>query len=569
MNAKELKDKYIKFFVDKDHKEIPNLSLIPDNDSSTLFISAGMHPLVPYLMGEKHPLGKRLVNVQKCLRTVDFDNVGDTCHHTFFEMLGNWSLNDYFKSDIIAWSYEFLTKVLAFDPHLIHVTVFKDDSESPQIWQCQGLNPTNIHPLGREDNWWERGGMDGPCGPDTEMFIDTRPQDPEVDFLTGVAAGRYIEIWNDVFMDQYTDGKGNYRDLGSKNVDTGMGVERCLAVIDGYDDNYLTSIWLPIIKKIENLSNKKYNDDLKSFRILADHVKASVFVIADGVEPSNKERGYVLRRLIRKALRVAKKLNINSLLEIAQAVIDNQSNYAGDYPELNHPNILNILKAEEDKFQKTLESGLKELKKITDIDGFKAFKIYESFGFPLELIEEELNVKINKDEFDKALKTHQEASKTLKAGEFKSGLENSSEIITKYHTATHILHAALRQIFGDTVSQAGSNITTERLRFDFNFDQKLNPDQLCALETLVNEVIKSNLPIDRQEMSLEDAKKSGALAFFGHKYPDMVSVYTIGDFSKEICTGPHIVNTNELGKFKIQKEESAGSGKRRIYAILI
>lgn len=555
MNARELKEKYIKFFVEKQHIEIPSSPLVPDNDSSTLFISAGMHPLVPYLMGEKHPLGKRLVNVQKCLRTGDIDSVGDTVHHTFFEMLGNWSLNDYFKKETILWSYEFLTKVLNYNPNIINVTVYQDDKESLEIWKSLGISDDRIRILGKADNWWERGGIDGPCGPDTEMFIPDKQ-------------GNLVEIWNDVFMDQYTDGKGNYKDLGYKNVDTGMGVERTLAMLNHLDDNYLTDIWLPIIKKIEALSGKKYNDDLQSFRILADHIKASVFIIADGVLPSNKERGYVLRRLIRKSLRVAKNLNINSLIEIAQSVIDNQDNYAGIYPELNNPNILKILEAEENKFKLTLELGLKELRKTKDIDGFKAFKIYESFGFPLELIEEELGQKINHDEFEKALKDHQEVSKTLKVGEFKSGLENSSEIIIKYHTTTHILHAALRQILGNSVSQAGSNITAERLRFDFNYDQKLNPDQICAIETLVNEVIKSNLPISKEEMSLEDAKKTGALAFFGHKYPEIVSVYTIGDFSKEICTGPHVVNTNSLGIFKIQKEESAGSGKRRIYAIL-
>ncbi len=555
MNARELKEKYIKFFVEKQHVEIPSSPLVPDNDSSTLFISAGMHPLVPYLMGEKHPLGKRLVNVQKCLRTGDIDSVGDTVHHTFFEMLGNWSLNDYFKKETILWSYEFLTKVLNYNPNIINVTVYKDDKESLEIWKNLEISDDRIRILDKSDNWWERGGIDGPCGPDTEMFIPDKQ-------------GNLVEIWNDVFMDQYTDGKGNYKDLGYKNVDTGMGVERTLAMLNHLDDNYLTDIWLPIIKKIEQLSGKKYIDDKKSMRLIADHIKASVFIIADGVEPSNKERGYVLRRLIRKSLRVAKKLNVNSLLEIAQSVIDNQDNYAGIYPELNNPNILKILEAEENKFKLTLELGLKELRKTKDIDGFKAFKIYESFGFPLELIEEELGQKINHDEFEKALKDHQEVSKTLKVGEFKSGLENSSEIIIKYHTTTHILHAALRQILGNSVSQAGSNITAERLRFDFNYDQKLNPDQICAIETLVNEVIKSNLPISKEEMSLEDAKKTGALAFFGHKYPEIVSVYTIGDFSKEICTGPHVVNTNSLGIFKIQKEESAGSGKRRIYAIL-
>jgi len=555
MTARELKEKYIKFFVEKQHVEIPSSPLVPDNDSSTLFISAGMHPLVPYLMGEKHPLGKRLVNVQKCLRTGDIDSVGDAVHHTFFEMLGNWSLNDYFKKEMILWSFEFLTKILKYDPKIINVTVYKDDKESLEIWKNLEISDDRIRILDKSDNWWERGGIDGPCGPDTEMFI------PDKD-------GNLVEIWNDVFKDQYTDGKGNYKDLGYKNVDTGMGVERTLAMLNHLDDNYLTDIWLPIIKKIEALSGKKYNDDKKSMRIIADHIKAAVFIIADGIEPSNKERGYVLRRLIRKSLRVAKKLNINSLLEIAQSVIDNQDNYAGIYPELNNPNILEVIETEENKFKLTLELGLKELKKITNINGFKAFKIYESFGFPLELIEEELNIKIDKEEFEKALKEHQEVSKTLKAGEFKSGLENSSEIITKYHTATHILHAALRQTLGNNVSQAGSNITAERLRFDFNYDQKLNPDQLCAIETLVNQVIKSKLPITKQEMKLEEAKKSGALAFFGHKYPEIVSVYTIGDFSKEICTGPHVVNTNSLGIFKIQKEESAGSGKRRIYAIL-
>ena len=322
MTARELKEKYIKFFVEKQHVEIPSSPLVPDNDSSTLFISAGMHPLVPYLMGEKHPLGKRLVNVQKCLRTGDIDSVGDAVHHTFFEMLGNWSLNDYFKKEMILWSFEFLTKILKYDPKIINVTVYKDDKESLEIWKNLEISDDRIRILDKSDNWWERGGIDGPCGPDTEMFI------PDKD-------GNLVEIWNDVFMDQYTDGKGNYKDLGYKNVDTGMGVERTLAMLNHLDDNYLTDIWLPIIKKIEALSGKKYNDDKKSMRIIADHIKAAVFIIADGIEPSNKERGYVLRRLIRKSLRVAKKLNINSLLEIAQSVIDNQDNYAGIYPELN------------------------------------------------------------------------------------------------------------------------------------------------------------------------------------------------------------------------------------------
>lgn len=560
MNARQLKDKFVKFFIDKGHVEIPSSSLVPENDSSTLFISAGMHPLVPYLMGEKHPLGTRLVNVQKCIRTSDIDQVGNSTHHTFFEMLGNWSLNDYYKKEMIPWSFEFLTKVLNYDPQILNVTVYKDDSESLEIWKSLGVPDNRIRILGKVDNWWERGGVDGPCGPDTEMFI------PDKD-------GNLVEIWNDVFMDQYTDGKGNYRNLDYKNVDTGMGVERTIAMLNHLDDNYLSDIWQPIIKKIEELSGKEYLQtniyDLRSFRIIADHVKASVFIIADGVEPSNKESGYVLRRLLRKSIRLAKNLNIDSLLPIAQAVIDNQDNYAGIYEELNNPNILKVIEAEENKFKKTLELGLKELKKYQKISGFDAFKIYESFGFPLELIEEELGEKINKDEFDQAQKEHQEVSRTLKTGEFKSGLENSSEIITKYHTATHLLHSALRQILGNHVAQSGSNITSERLRFDFTHPEKLTPEEIQKISDLVNQQISQNIPITSENMSFKEAQKSGALAFFGNKYPEIVSVYTCGDFSKEVCTGPHVDKTGVLGEFKIIKEESAGSGKRRIYAILM
>ena len=563
MNARQLKDKFVKFFVDKGHVEIPSSSLVPENDSSTLFISAGMHPLVPYLMGEKHPLGRRLVNVQKCIRTSDIDRVGNSTHHTFFEMLGNWSLNDYYKKEMIPWSFEFLTKVLNYDPQILNVTVYKDDQESLEIWKSLGIPDNRIRILGKVDNWWERGGVDGPCGPDTEMFI------PDKD-------GALVEIWNDVFMDQYTDGKGNYRNLDYKNVDTGMGVERTIAMLNHLDDNYLSDIWQPIIKKIEELSGKKYLRsniyDLRSFRILADHVKASVFIIADGVEPSNKEAGYVLRRLIRKSLRVAKNLNIDSLLPIAQAVIDNQDNYAGIYEELNNPNILKVIEDEENKFKKTLELGLKELKKYQKISGFDAFKIYESFGFPLELIEEELGEKINKDEFDQAQKEHQEVSRTLKTGEFKSGLENSSEIITKYHTTTHLLHATLRQVLGEHVEQSGSNITDKRLRFDFTHPDKLTDSDIVKIEEIINQQINKSLPVTFKTMKFTEAQKLGALAFFGTKYPEMVTVYTVGNpqkpFSREVCTGPHVDNTGSIGKFSIVKEESAGLGKRRLYAQL-
>ena len=604
MKARDLKEKFINFFVSQKHIEIPSASLIPENDPTTLFISAGMHPLVPYLLGQLHPLGKRLTDVQKCIRTGDIDDVGDNRHHTFFEMLGNWSLGDYFKTDMIPWSYKFLTEELKIDPKNLHVTCFEGDENAPKdieshdLWLNQGLSESQIHYLPKKDNWWGPAGAVGPCGPDTEMFIDTNPNGGKIDFAVGCKQGRIIEIWNDVFMQYNKDASGKYLPLTQQNVDTGMGVERTTTILSGLSDNYLTDIWQPIIKKIEELSQQKYEsrpvkgggtDEIgdggfkKSFRIIADHIKASVFIIADGVEPSNKEAGYVLRRLIRRAIRQGKLLGIetNFISQIADAVLDNQDNYAGTYPELdiNRDKIISILDAEENKFRKTLNNGLREINKLIErkksVSGKEAFTLYESFGFPVEMIQEELeknNLSLNLDEFNQAKEEHSKQSQTLSAGKFKSGLADNSEIITKYHTATHLLHASLRKILGDYVQQSGSNITADRLRFDFSHNEKLTNDQLKQVENLVNEQIKLDLPVVVETMPFVEAQTQNAIAFFTGKYPEIVTVYTIGSkenyFSKEVCTGPHVNHLSELGHFEIQKEESAGSGKRRIYAVL-
>ena len=590
MNARDLKAKFVDFFVSRGHTEIPSASLIPENDSSTLFISAGMHPLVPFLLGQPHPLGKRLVNVQKCVRTGDIDEVGDNCHHTFFEMLGNWSLGDYFKSEMIPWSYEFLTQVLKYDPRQIHVTCFAGDADAPRddesaaIWQSVGILKDRINFLPKKDNWWGPAGQTGPCGPDSEMFIDTHPELGPITLTSGDNRGRIVEIGNDVFMQYNKTSDGKYVLLPQKNVDTGYGVERNLAILLGYDDDYLTDIWQPIIKSIETLSSQKYSDNLRPFRIIADHLRAAVFIIADGVEPANKEAGYVLRRLVRRSIRQGKLLGIESNFcsTVANAVLDNQSNYAGIYPELdqNQKKIITILETEENRFRQTLTNGLREIQKLIDkkqnVSGADGFKIFESFGFPIEMIQEELtknNLSIDLDQFEQARQQHIEQSRTLSAGKFKSGLADNSEIITKYHTATHLLHAALRQVLGNHVEQAGSNITVERLRFDFTHSQALTDDQLTKVNDFVNQGISDNLPVTRQEMPFAKAQKLGALAFFGVKYPEIVSVYTVGNpsspLSREVCTGPHVASTGSIGQIKITKQESCGVGKRRIYASIV
>lgn len=585
MNARELKQLFVSFFVSKKHVEIPSASLLPENDPTTLFISAGMQPLVPYFTGQKHPAGKRVVDVQKCVRTGDIDEVGDTYHHTFFEMLGNWSLGDYFKKEAIAWSFEFLTKKLNLPIDRLAVTVFagsKDspkDSDSEKYWLDQGILPDRIKLL--EDNWWGPAGLTGPCGPDSEMFYWTG--EGEAPQVFDPKDCRWLEIWNDVFLQYYKKADTTFEPLSQINVDTGMGVERTTAVLSGFSDNYMTDIWQPIIKKIEEISGKKYSDNLVAMRIIADHIRASVFIVADGLEPSNKEAGYVLRRLIRRAIRQGKIIGIenNFLKIIALAFLDNQDNYAGIYPELNNnrDHILEILDTEETKFRRTLDKGLNEITKLIDrqksLSGKEAFDLYQSFGFPVEMIDEELkknNLTLDLAEFNRLKDEHIKQSQTLSAGKFKSGLADHSEIITKYHTTTHLLHAALRNILGEHVQQSGSNITAERLRFDFSHPEKVTDAQLKQITEIVNQQISLKLPVTVESMKFTDAKNSGALAFFGAKYPEIVTVYTIGNpqnyFSKEVCTGPHVENTGILGKFEILKEESAGSGKRRIYAIL-
>ncbi|MFA5026075.1 MAG: alanine--tRNA ligase [Candidatus Shapirobacteria bacterium] len=589
MNARDLKTKFVDFFKSQQHVEIPSASILPENDPTTLFISAGMHPLVPYLLGQPHPLGKRLVDVQKCIRTGDIDEVGDPCHHTFFEMLGNWSLGDYFKKESIEYSFNLLTKVLDLPLNKLAFTCFVGDADAPKdeesfgFWQSQGVSSDRIAYLPKKNNWWGPAGTSGPCGPDTEIFywVDEKTSAPKI---FDPSDNRWLEIWNNVFMQYNKSSDGKFVLLDKPNVDTGMGLERTIAVLSGFpDDNYLSSIWQNIIKKIEEISKKKYSDNPQPFRIIADHIRATVFMIADGVEPSNKERGYVLRRLIRRAIRQGKLIGIenNFCSLVAQAVLDNQNNYAGTYPELdlNKNIILETLDAEETKFRRTLNKGLNEITKLIvrqkSVSGKEAFDLYQSFGFPVEMIEEELkknNLSLDIDEFNQLKNEHQKQSQTLSAGKFKSGLADHSEIITKYHTATHLMHSALRKVLGDHVQQSGSNITSERLRFDFSHSEKVTDTQLKEVESIVNEQIKAFLPISVESMKFSDAQKSGALAFFGAKYPEIVTVYTVGEpknyFSKEVCTGPHIDNTGKLGIFEIQKEESAGSGKRRIYAIL-
>ncbi len=584
MKREELIKKYIEFFKSKNHQQIPNSSLVPKDDPTVLFTTAGMHPLVPYLLGQPHPQGKRLVNVQRCIRTGDIEEVGNTTHHTFFEMLGNWSLGDYFKKEAIEFSFEFLIKILNIPLKRFAVTCFKGDKDAPkdeeagEIWKSLGISEKRIAFLSKKDNWWGPAGKTGPCGPDTEMFywkLNNKPA-PE---KFNPENKNWVEIWNDVLMQYNKDEKGNYNEAKQKNIDTGMGVERTIAILQGHDDNYLTEVWRPIIKEIEKITNKKYNENekiTKSIRIIADHIKAAVFIINDGVVPGNLEQGYVLRRLIRRALRHLRLLGVNlikidSTVEIAKPVIEI---YKQDY-KFDKEKIFNELKKEEDRFQKTLDNGLKKFQKISEdkvIGGKEAFLLYQSYGFPIEMIKElakEKNIKVNEKEFEKELLKHQELSRTASAGKFKSGLADTGEQTTKLHTATHLLNQALREVLKKSdIFQKGSNITPERLRFDFNFDRKLTPEEKQAVEDLVNQKIKQNLPVIRKEMTLEQAKKAGAQGVFESKYGNKVSVYSIGDFSKEICAGPHVKNTSELGIFKIKKEESSSAGVRRIKAVL-
>ena len=581
INRKELIKKYLEFFKEKSHKEIPSASLIPENDPTVLFTTAGMHPLVPYLLGQKHSLGKRIVNVQKCIRTTDIDEVGDEVHHTFFEMLGNWSLGDYWKKEAIEYSFEFLTKELKLPIERLAVSVFKGnkntskDTESEKIWLSLGIPKEKIVFLGKEDNWWGPAETTGPCGPDTEMFYwKNNSEKPPKKF--NPKDENWVEIWNDVLMQYNKDEKGNYNEASQKNIDTGMGVERTIAILSGFEDDYLTDSFKPIIEKIEKISKQKYGkseEKTKSMRIIADHIKASVFILAEGIVPSNTEQGYVLRRLIRRSVRYGKELGIkNFTTKIAEPILKIYE----DYSELNKNKnkILEELEKEEKKFETTLEKGLRQFEKMSldkKLSGKEAFLLYQSYGFPVEMIEEECkenNVKFNKKEFEKEQKKHQELSRTSKKGKFIAGLADTSEETTKYHTATHLLHKALKEILGNEVQQMGSNITKERLRFDFNFSRKLTKEEIEKIENIMNKQIKRNLSVSYKKMPYEQAIKSGALSYFRESYPKIVKVYTIDNFSKEICTGPHVKNTKELGKFKIIKEESSSAGIRRIKAVL-
>ena len=603
MKSAELRQKFLDFFEKKGHKIIPSASLIPENDPTVLFTTAGMHPLVPFLLGEKHPAGKRLTDAQKCIRTGDIDDVGDDIHNTFFEMLGNWSLGDYWKDEAIKWSFEFLTKELNIPLDRLAVSCFvgdKDapkDKESAKTWESLGIKKERIAFLPKEDNWWGPAGQTGPCGPDTEMFYWKLNDTPAPETFDAKDKN-WVEIWNDVFMQYVKDEDGNYLPAKQKNVDTGMGLERTLAVLNGKESVYETDLFSPIIQKIEELSGKEYNENKKSFRIIADHVKASTFLLASDIEPSNLGRGYILRRLIRRAIRYGKQLELkeNFIIKIYPAVVEI---YADFYSEIKDKNdfILEQFEIEEEKFEKTLQMGLRELEKIfariraldliteNAITSKEFFDLFQTYGFPLEMSLEEIenmatrvnyNLKINKEkikeEFKEEFKKHQELSRTASAGMFKGGLADASLETTKLHTAAHLMLAGLRKVLGDHVIQKGSNITAERLRFDFSHSEKMTKEQLDEVENFINDIIKKDLSVSFEEMSLEKAKKLGAMGVFESKYGENVKVYTVGSgdniVSREICGGPHVERTGILGHFKIQKEESSSSGVRRIKAIL-
>ena len=645
-SANELRSLFLKFFEEKGHARIPSASVIPENDPTVLFTTAGMHPLVPYLMGEKHPMGTRLTDVQKCIRTGDIDEVGDPSHLTFFEMLGNWSLGDYFKKEMIPWSWEFLTSPewLGLDPDKLAFTVFEGDEDCPRdeeaasLWRAQGVKDDYLFYLPKKHNWWGPAGITGPCGPDTEMFIirDQPPCGP--DCSPACSCGRYLEIWNDVFMQYEKQADGTFIPLKQKNVDTGMGLERTYCVLMGANTVYETEIFARIIGKIEELSGKKYGEDEEStraIRIISDHMRTATFIIGDdrGVTPSNVDQGYVLRRLIRRAVRHGMKLGMPAgfTAEIAQVIIDQ---YKAVYPELerNGAHILEQLKLEEERFQRTLKKGMAEFEKVygnmtrkrdaftalkanradpdavaaalrqlppspdnkpiieqvkdgtisdetidallkgcEKMDGRSAFKLYDTYGFPVEITCEmaaEKGIEVDVDGFNERFKKHQENSHAGAEQRFKGGLQDHSEQTTKLHTATHLLHAALRKVLGPEVAQKGSNITPERLRFDFSFGRKMTDEEKAEVERLVNEYIQAAAPITCEEMTVAEAKAQGAIGLFESKYGERVKVYTMGEFSKEICGGPHASNTGDLKSFKIKKEEASSAGVRRIKATI-
>ncbi|HRY36338.1 MAG TPA: alanine--tRNA ligase [Candidatus Magasanikbacteria bacterium] len=605
LTSTELRQKYLDFFKSKNHAIIGSASVIPENDPTVLFTTAGMHPLVPYLLGQKHPSGNRLADVQKCIRTGDIDEVGDMSHFTFFEMLGNWSLGDYFKEDSIKWSFEFLTdkKWLGLDIAKLAVTVFEGDENAPRdefsagVWKKAGMPKNRIAYLPKKNNWWGPAGQTGPCGPDTEIFYwRGKTEFPPEDSNPKTDEDNWLEIWNNVFMEYNKTDKGTFEPLVQKNVDTGMGMERTIAVINGLTDTYQIDTMWPLIQKIEEISGREYIENAeitKAMRVIADHLRTATMIMGDdrGIAPSNVDQGYIVRRLIRRAVRYGKIIGLkeNFCSIISQKVIE----ILGEvYPELirNKEFILTEMAREESKFRNTIEQGIKEFEKLVDgfrqafektgklvnqISGKQAFKLYDTYGFPLEMtlemaIEKGLTVDVN--DFDIAFKKHQELSRVGAEQKFKGGLADNSEISTKYHTATHLLHTSLRKVLGDHVAQRGSNINAERMRFDFSHPEKMTDEQKKEVEDLVNGAIAKNYPVSFEEMTVEEAKKKGAIGLFEDKYGALVKVYTVGDdkdfFSKEICGGPHVENTGTLGKFKIVKEEAVSSGVRRIKAIL-
>ena len=583
MKAIEIRNKYLNFFKEHGHAVIPSAPLIPENDPSVLFNTAGMQPIVPYLLGEKHPLGTRLTDFQKCVRTNDIDEVGDNRHLTYFEMLGNWSLGDYFKEESIQMSFDFLTKELQIPVEKLSVTVFEGDDDCPRdevaanCWKKAGILDGHIYYYGKDDNWWIAG-EEGPCGPDTEMFYDTGKPACGPDCQPSCDCGKYVEIWNNVFMEYFKDKDGKYSKLKQRNVDTGLGLERMTMLLQGKETPFDTELFKPVMDKLSELQNV---DIIESRRIIAEHLRSSMMIISDGGKPSNVDRGYVLRRLIRRMVRHMNKLQIN-LDEISTLIDLNIDNLKEMYPELeaNREMITATIVEEKNKFVKTLVKGEKEFNKEmnnaktqgkTMLDGQVVFKLYDTYGFPPEVtkeLAEENEMTVDMAKFEELFKAHQEKSRMGSEQKFKGGLAEQNDVTIAYHTATHLLNAALKVVLGQDTHQRGSNITVDRMRFDFNCDHKMTPEEKQQTEDLVNEWIQAGLDVTVEEMKKEDAVKSGAECMFIEKYPDVVTVYTIGDVSKELCGGPHVKNTSELGKFKIKKEEASSAGVRRIKAIL-
>lgn len=587
MTANELRQAYVDFFKSKDHIQIPGASLIPENDGTVLFTTAGMHPLVPFLAGEKHPAGTRLVNCQKCIRTGDIDEVGDDSHLTFFEMLGNWSLGEYFKKEAIEWSYEFLTEVLSIPAEKLSFSVFEGDKDAPidneaaDIWKSLGIPEERIFFFPKKENWWGPAGQTGPCGPDTEMFYDTGSDKCSADCNPSCNCGKYLEIWNDVFMQYNKNEDGTYTPLSQKNVDTGMGLDRVLTILQEKANVFETELFSKVMTLLDELApNSK--DNSTSRRIVADHIRTATFLLSEGVVPGRVDQPYILRRVIRRAVRHGRELGIkdNFTHKIAEVFIETNGSYYSELVE-NRERILNDLSKEENAFRQTINKGEKKLKKLfgrlkkqerTEVTGEEIFELYATYGFPPELTEElaaEKGYSVNHTDYEAAFEEHQALSRKGAEQKFSGGLADNTELTTALHTATHLLHQALKQTLGDHVAQKGSNITAERLRFDFSHPEKVTREQLDVIEALINEQIKADLPVSMEEMSVEEAKTQGAIGLFGDKYGERVKVYTIGTFSKEICGGPHAATLGSLGTFKIKKETSSSAGIRRIKAVLI